>query len=126
MKKGKNKILFDKINRIGGKIFICDIVYKEILNNYKKQLNEINIQIDKIDNLKLKQEENILLHIYVKFYIKEVERRFKEYISEEKVIKLPINNEILSEVIDRSIKSKKTFSEKLDNCREKNDEKVIA
>ncbi|EES91051.1 hypothetical protein CLG_B1384 [Clostridium botulinum D str. 1873] len=43
MKKGKNKILFDKINRIGGKIFICDIVYKEILNNYKKQLNEINI-----------------------------------------------------------------------------------
>lgn len=120
MEKGKNKVLFDKINRSGGKIFICDVVYKEILNNYKKQLNEINVEVGKIKNKlnKLKLEESTLSHIDVELQIREIEKQFKEYIREEKIILLSTDNDILPEVIDRSIKRKKPFSEKKQEFRD--------
>ena len=46
--KRTNKLLIDKVKRIGGKLYISDIVYKEIENNFKKQLDEINDKINKI------------------------------------------------------------------------------
>lgn len=120
MQRGKNKVLFEKINRLGGKIFICDIVYKEVLNNYKKQLKEINLEIDKIKNKldKLDYKTITLLNINIELELKKIERKFKEYIKEEKIIILQTSNDILPEVIERSIKRKKPFSEKKQEFRD--------
>lgn len=120
MQKGKNKVLFDKINRIGGKIFICDVVYKEVLNNYKKQLNEINLAIKKIKSKmdKLKYDSDAISNIDIASKINEIKKAFEEYNSQRKIIILPIDNEILPEVVDRSIKRKKPFSENKQEFRD--------
>lgn len=120
MQKGKNKVLFDKINRIGGKIFICDVVYKEVLNNYKKQLNEINLEIKKIKSKmdKLKYDSDTISNIDIEFEIDEIQKVFEEYNTQGKLIILPIDNEILPEVVDRSIKRKKPFSENKQEFRD--------
>lgn len=120
MQRGKNKVLFDKINRIRGKIFICDVVYKEVLNNYRKQLNEINLEIDKIKSKmdKIKYESDTISNINVEIKIKEMEKIFQEYRIQGKIIILPTDNEILPDVIERSIKRKKPFSENKQEFRD--------
>lgn len=113
MDKGNNKLLFDKINEVGGSIFICDVVYKETINNYRKQLNDINNEFLKI-NKKIKNlniEQTIVGFIDIENQINKIDNKLQEYIKNNKLIKLETSNDILPEVIDRAINRKKPFKE---------------
>lgn len=120
MEKKHNKILFDKVNRVGGKIFICDVVYKETLNNYRKRLQEVKLEIDKLkvklDKLRINTID--IQDIDVDAEVKLLEKKFEEYIRAGKYVNIEVNNDILPQVIDRAIKRKKPFSENKEEFRD--------
>lgn len=107
--KNKNRVLLDKVSRIGGKLYITDIVYKEMENNFRKQLEEINSKISKIKNdCKIPIEIN---NIDVEKEIQKMRLKYSQYEEDGKLVKLETKNEFLPEVIERSINRKKPFTE---------------
>lgn len=114
--KRTNKLLIDKVKRIGGKLYISDIVYKEIENNFKKQLDEINDKINKIKkDCKIPIEIN---NINTENEILKMKSKYEEYEKEGIIIRLETKNEFLPEVIERSIKRKKPFTENKQEFRD--------
>lgn len=120
MKFGNNKILFDKVDRVGGKIFICDVVYKEVLNNYEKQLKEVELESNKLNSKLSKLGMNTvdIQAIDVEAEVMSLEEKLKEYIRVGKYINIPVDNGILPQVIDRAIKRKKPFSKEKEEFRD--------
>lgn len=119
MIKGHNRKFFEKINSINGNIYICDVVYKEIINNYKKQLNTIVLDISKSkSNLKKLNIDIENINIDVEEKLNEIKSTIDKYIKDKKLIKLETDNSVLSEVIDRSINRKKPFSENKEEFRD--------
>ena len=120
MKKSANKRLFDKIESIGGNIFICDIVYKETLNNYRKGLEQCKDEIKKINTQlnKLGIDYINIEDIDIDKEVNSLKTKINEYIESGKFKKIDVNNDILPEVIDRAIKRKKPFSDKKEEFRD--------
>lgn len=107
--KEYNKALINRVNKLGGNLYVSDIVYDEMENNFKKQLQDINKKIDKI-----KKECKIPItinNINIQSEIERMKSIYRSYEENNKLIILQTKNELLPEVIKRSIERKKPFTE---------------
>lgn len=117
--QGLNRILLSKINKFQGKIYISDIVVKEVKNNYKKRLEEINNKIKRLNkDLKCVPNSYDVNLIEVEQELKKMEEHFLNSINENKIVILETDNNLLPEVINRSINRIKPFTEKKQEFRD--------
>lgn len=120
MKNGFNSLLLEKVNRMGGKIFICDIVYKEVLNNYRRDLKNINDGITKVNReitRKTYLEPDIELVDEDK-EINKLDQELKRHIDNGEINLLEVNDSLMPELIDRAVHRRKPFTEKKQEFRD--------
>ncbi|WP_039245743.1 PIN domain-containing protein [Clostridium novyi] len=117
--QGLNRILLSKINKFQGKIYISDIVVKEVKNNYKKRLEEINNKIKRLNkDLKCVPNSYDVNLIEGEQELEKMEEHFLNSINENKIVILETDNNLLPEVINRSINRIKPFTEKKQEFRD--------
>lgn len=120
MKNGVNNLLLEKVSRMGGKIFLCEVVYKEVLNNYRRDLRNFNESLEKVS-------KEIKRKTYLEFKldlinedeeVNKIDKDLKKYIDDGKITILPVNESLMPELIDRAISRKKPFTEKKQEFRD--------
>ncbi|KLU74259.1 MULTISPECIES: PIN domain-containing protein [Clostridium] len=119
LSQGLNRILLSKINKFEGKIYISDIVVKEVKNNYSKHLQEINNKIKRL-NKELKGIPNSydISMVEIQEELEKMQEHFLNSVNENKIVILETNNDLLPEVINRSINRIKPFTENKQEFRD--------
>lgn len=119
MDRGINKKLLNKIKQINGHVYITDIIYKEVIHNYVKKLEELNSDIDQLQTKINKTNIEINFKIIdVSAEQKKLESRFNELVENNYITILNTNSNLLNEVIERAIKKIKPFSENKEEFRD--------
>lgn len=119
MDSGINKRLLNKIKQINGHIYITDIIYKEVIHNYVKKLEELNSDINQLQTKINKTNIEINFKIIdVSAEQKKLESRFNELVENNYITILNTNSNLLNEVIERAIKKIKPFSENKEEFRD--------
>lgn len=119
MDRGINKKLLNKIKQINGHIYITDIIYKEVIHNYVKKLEELNSDINQLQTKINKTNIEINFKIIdVSAEQKKLESRFNELVENNYITILNTNSNLLNEVIERAIKKIKPFSENKEEFRD--------
>lgn len=138
MDSGFNKKLLEKVAKVKGTVFITNIVYKEVINNYRKLLIKDNDTIKNLNkDLERAHVENRISEINIEEMIKKLKNRLDDLNEENKIKILETDNNLLDSAIDRAIKEikpcsagkeeirdsliwltyvRKVESEKLENC----------
>ncbi len=102
------------------KLFISSIVIDEISNNYEKiiskHLQTIKLEVEKVNKL-LQVETSIKLPTLHNLR-KEISSFYKSLISDGVLIEVPYSNEILPELVKRSIHRIKPFTERKQEFRD--------
>lgn len=119
MSRGSLKMLIDNVKKYDWKVYITDVVYKEVLNNYEVELNNINAEIVRVK----KNIEKLLLphhleEIDVCSEVKKLKERFNELLGNKQIIILYTDSSMLEEVVNRAIKRIKPFSKNKDEFRD--------
>lgn len=119
MDSGSNKRLVDKIKQINGHVYITDIVYKEVIHNYVKTLEELNSDIDKLQTkINKTNVEMSFKNIDVTAEQKKLESRFNELVEHNYITILNTDSNLLNEVIERAIKKIKPCSDNKEEFRD--------
>ncbi|PIH03052.1 PIN domain-containing protein [Clostridium combesii] len=119
MDSGINKRLLDKIKQINGHVYITDIIYKEVIHNYVKKLEELNSDIDQLQTkINRTNIEMSFKNIDVIAEQKKLESRFNELVEHNYITILNTDSNLLNEVIERAIKKIKPFSENKEEFRD--------
>lgn len=119
MDRGINKKLLNKIKQINGHVYITDIIYKEVIHNYVKKLEELNSDINQLQTKINKTNIEINFKIIdVSAEQKKLESRFHELVENNYITILNTNSNLLNEVIERAIKKIKPFSENKEEFRD--------
>lgn len=119
MDSGINKRLLNKIKQINGHVYITDIIYKEVIHNYVKKLEELNSDIDKLKNKISKTNiEMNFKNIDVTVEQRKLELRFNELVEHNYITMLNTDSNLLNEVIERAIKKTKPFSDNKEEFRD--------
>ncbi|MDU4882976.1 PIN domain-containing protein [uncultured Clostridium sp.] len=119
MDSGFNKKLLNKIKQINGYVYITDIVYKEVIHNYIRKLEELNSEIDKLQTKINKTNiEMSFKNIDVNVEQKKLESRFNELVENNYITILSTDSNLLNEVIERAIRKIKPFSDNKEEFRD--------
>jgi hypothetical protein len=112
-----NRILFELAEKNLISIYISDVVKQEVLNNFEKELHKYFEEIKKNENkitkiLRSTDNPPIEWKDTVKEYVTNLEVQFQEWEKYYDVEFLPFSNDFLPELVNRSIKRVKPFTDK--------------
>ncbi|SFB20502.1 protein of unknown function [Lentibacillus halodurans] len=118
-----NKLLLELAEKDFVTIYISEVVKKEIINNFEKELSKYYKEIEKSE-VKIKKilRENERLPFDWKVTVGEYVLKLKEHYEELEdyglINVLDFDNNILPELVERSIKRKKPFTDKKQEFRD--------
>ncbi|GAA5417366.1 hypothetical protein Pryu01_02429 [Paraliobacillus ryukyuensis] len=97
------------------KLYMSEVVYEEVINNYKKQLNEIyhsiNLEHNKIKTLVAnKYEEQLYIDKSVEVHCNALLSFYNNMFFHNVIRLVRYSNDLLPELVNRSIKREKPFS----------------
>ena len=119
MESGINKRLLNKIKQVNGKIYITDIVYKEVINNYVVKLKDLNLELEKLKRKLDTTNINIAINLIdVENEEKKLKLRLDNLIKDNSLNLLSTDNNLLDEVVYRAIKRIKPFSNNKEEFRD--------
>ncbi|MFK9095498.1 PIN domain-containing protein [Bacillus salipaludis] len=112
-----NRLLMELAEKELIAIYVSDVVKKEIINNFEKKLKDHYDEIQKAEAkitklLRTNERPPIEWKETIDEYVEKLEYHFEELESYGYIEFIPFSNDILPELVERSIKRIKPFSEK--------------
>ncbi|MEQ2528917.1 PIN domain-containing protein [Bacillaceae bacterium CLA-AA-H227] len=112
-----NRLLIELAQRELITIYVSEVVIKEVINNFEKKLVEHFVEIKKHEGKVTKMlpsfvQSPIEWKQTVEKYVSKLEDRFNELEDYGCIEIVPFSNDMLPELVDRSIKRTKPFSER--------------
>jgi hypothetical protein len=112
-----NRLLIELAEKELISLYVSDVVKKEVINNFEKKLKEHYEEIQKGENkitkmLRPMDRPPIEWKQTVEEYVAKLEERFQELEDYGIMEFIPFSNDMLPELVERSIKRTKPFTEK--------------
>lgn len=102
------------LERINGKLYLSDVVYRETINNYRREVKKRRKEYARSHSHfhKLMPTKPILVHETDEVYVQGLENYYMK-LQESGILKIIAHNQfdIFSKIVDRAISNKKPFAE---------------